>query len=147
MTSVVLYFITSHYSSQGIILKLNTIRKPNKFNLTILWDSSADDNLSIFFLIFQKHRLAFHSNVSKGDLETICMKYQSIFSGKNKKTILNCHQLKFLPSMLSIYVFSIPMHHWAVPCKKAVFWNGTVMAQTSLCISTVRSLSILSLQF
>ena len=30
------------------------------------------------------------------------MKCQSLFSGKNEKTILNCHMLKFLSSMLSI---------------------------------------------
>ena len=34
--------------------------------------------------------------------ETICTKYESLFSGKNKKNILNCPLLEFLPSMLSV---------------------------------------------
>ena len=32
------------------------------------------------------------------------MKCQSLFSGKNKKTISKCHLLNFLPSMLSIKI-------------------------------------------
>ena len=34
--------------------------------------------------------------------ETICMKCQSLFSGKNRKNISKCHQLKILPSMQSV---------------------------------------------
>ena len=30
--------------------------------------------------------------------ETVCMKFQVLFSGKNKKTILVCHLLKFYPA-------------------------------------------------
>ena len=37
--------------------------------------------------------------------ETICMKCQNPFSGKNKKNISNCCLLKFLPSKLSINQF------------------------------------------
>ena len=40
--------------------------------------------------------------------ETFCMKYQILFSRKNKKNILKCHLLKFLPSMLmGIYMYTI----------------------------------------
>ena len=33
-------------------------------------------------------------------LETVCMKCQSLFSGKNRKNISNCHLLKILPRVL-----------------------------------------------
>ena len=32
--------------------------------------------------------------------ETICMKCQMLFSGKNKKNISKCHLLKILPRVL-----------------------------------------------
>ena len=51
----------------------------------------------LFFLIFpRKQVLKFHP------METICMKCQSLFSGKNKKNILKCHLVNFLPKVLSI---------------------------------------------
>ena len=34
--------------------------------------------------------------------ETICMKYQILFSGKNKKNISKCRLLKILPRVLSV---------------------------------------------
>ena len=46
---------------------------------TILWANSAD------------HKL-----------ETVCMKCQNLFSGKNKKNILRCHLLEILPRVLCV---------------------------------------------
>ena len=35
------------------------------------------------------------------------MKCQSLFSGKNKKNVTNCHLLNFLPSMQSVYCYAV----------------------------------------
>ena len=35
-------------------------------------------------------------------METVCMKCQNLFSGKNKKNISICYLLKILPRVLSI---------------------------------------------
>ena len=53
--------------------------------LAVLRANSADDKLNDFFFF-----------------SYFCMKYQTLFSGKNKKNISKCCLLKFLPSMLSI---------------------------------------------
>ena len=45
--------------------------------------NSADDKLVIFFLFFPEN--SFDISCKLSSLETICMKYQNLFSGKNKK--------------------------------------------------------------
>ena len=37
-------------------------------------------------------------------METICIKYQILFSGKNKKNISKCHLLEVLPRVISMKV-------------------------------------------
>ena len=64
-------------------------------------------------------------------METICMNYQILFSGKNKKTISKCCPLKILPRVLSIWMFEINMimtfggcnHNMQMPkwCKFSLF--------------------------
>ena len=58
-------------------------------NLTIipLWTNSADNKLTIFvsYFFFQKIGLDFSCKLPV--LETVCLKYQSLFSGKNKTQI------------------------------------------------------------
>ena len=66
---------------------------------TTLWANSADDKL-ILFLIFSGNRFDISCKLSA--METICMKGQSLFSGKNKKNISACRLLKILPRVLSI---------------------------------------------
>ena len=58
-----------------------------------VWPNSAEHKL-IFSLFFPENKL--------WQEETICMKYQSLFSGKNKKNISKCCLLKILSSMLGI---------------------------------------------
>ena len=48
-----------------------------KLTFTTLLATSADEKLVIFFLFFPKNRLR--------PFETICMKYQKLFSGKIRK--------------------------------------------------------------
>ena len=74
---------------------------------TTLWAFSADDKLMIFFLFFPENWIwHFMQIVSLGDnlspWETVCMKCQILFSGKNKKNILKCRLLQILPRVLSI---------------------------------------------
>ena len=61
-----------------------------------------------FFFIFpRKHDLTFHANClqwRQSPMETICMKHQILFSGKNKKKISKYRLLKFLPSVISINI-------------------------------------------
>ena len=58
------------------------------------------------FFFPRKQNSIFHANclyLSKLSLfETICMKCQNLFSGKNKKNISKCHLLKSLPRLLCI---------------------------------------------
>ena len=66
--------------------------------------------LTIFFLIFSQ--------------ETICIKCQSLFSGKIKKNMLECCLLKFLPSMQSVeeltdLIFRVLV--WSCPCRAGQF--------------------------
>ena len=48
---------------------------------TSLWANSADDKLFIFFLFFPENRVDISCKLSS--LETICMKYQILFSAEN----------------------------------------------------------------
>ena len=50
-------------------------------------------------------------------VETICMKWQNIFSGKNKKNISVCCLLKKLPRVLSINVTSVSLQDRST-CQK-----------------------------
>ena len=61
---------------------------------------SADDKLVIFFLFFPK--TGFDISCKLSPMETICMKCQNLFSGKNKKNISKCRLLKILPRVLSV---------------------------------------------
>ena len=72
-------------------LPLETVSKVVNLSFSALWACSADDKL-IIFLIIQR----------KKTKETICVKDQSLFSGKSKKNVCKCFLLNFLPSMLSI---------------------------------------------
>ena len=60
---------------------------------------SADAKLMILFLFSQK--TGFDISCKLSPLETICMKCQILFSGKNKNNMLSAD---FLPRMLSIKV-------------------------------------------
>ena len=68
--------------------------------ITTLRANSADDKLTIILLVFPE--IGFDISCKLSSKETICMKYQSLFSGKNKKNISKCLLLKFLPSMQSV---------------------------------------------
>ena len=63
--------------------------------LSTLGKISADDILKYFSIFFQKTRFDISCKLSP--METICMKCQITFSGKNKKSISECRLLKFLP--------------------------------------------------
>ena len=56
---------------------------------------SANDKLVIFLLIFSQ-KIGFDISCKLSALETICMKCQILFSGKNKKNIPKCCLLKIL---------------------------------------------------
>ena len=58
------------------------------------------DKLVIFSYFSQK--TGFDISCKLSPLETICMKCQNLFFGKNKKNISVCHLLKILPRVLSI---------------------------------------------
>ena len=63
-------------------------------------------NDQIFFFIFFK-KTGSDTSCKLSPKETISMKCQILFSGKNKKNISKCHLLKILPGMLSVkeYIF------------------------------------------
>ena len=82
---------------------------------TTHWANLADDKLMIFSS-FLSQKVGFDISCKLSPLKTVCMKYQSLYSGKNKKgnkfqslffwgkncQISNCHLLKFLHSIHSV---------------------------------------------
>ena len=80
---------------------------PTASNLTIItyWANLADENWW-YFSEKKKKKIGFDLSCKLSPQETICTKGQSLFSGKNKKNILKCCMLKFLPCLLSVkFVF------------------------------------------
>ena len=71
--------------------------------ITTLWANSADDKLMIFFSLFLQ-KTGFDTACKLSPLETICMKCQILFPGKNGKNISIGHLLKILPRVLSIKI-------------------------------------------
>ena len=69
----------------------------NSLILSTLSANSADDKLMIFFSFSLENRIRYFMQK-----ETICMKRQILFSGKNKKNISIYCLLKILPSMLNV---------------------------------------------
>ena len=59
-------------------------------------------NWRYFFFIFFTQETGFDIPCKLFPLETICLKCQMLFSGKNKKSISKCHLLKILLSVLRI---------------------------------------------
>ena len=68
---------------------------------------SRRQNDGSFLIFFLENRIWHFMQIVS--LETICMKYQIIFSRKNKKNTSKCHLLKFLPSMQSEIVGRSPV--------------------------------------
>ena len=61
-------------------------------------------------------------------LETICMKCQILFPGKNKKNILKCHLMKILPRVLSVNLCSL----WKNSAeKRLIFLSHLLLTQHS----------------
>ena len=59
-----------------------------------------------WFFFFFSQKTGFDISCKLSPIETICMKCQILFSGKNKKKYISiCHLLKFLPRVLSVNVF------------------------------------------
>ena len=54
--------------------------------------------------IYRKGKLYLYNFNNLTPLETVCMIFQSLISGKNKKTISKCRLLNFLPNMQSILI-------------------------------------------
>ena len=69
-----------------------------KLPFTTLLAISAGNKLVIFFLFFPENGIWYFMQIG----DTIYMKYQILFSGKNNKNISECCLLKFLPRMLDV---------------------------------------------
>ena len=61
--------------------------------LSILGKYLSRRHFEIFFMHSKKIRFGISCKLSP--LETVCMKYQSLFSGKNKKNIVNLSSAEF----------------------------------------------------
>ena len=96
------------------------------FNLTLTspWANSADNKLVIFFLFFPyfSQLTGFDISCKLSPLETICMKYQIQFSGKNKEKISKCCLLKILPRELSVKHRS----HFSYPTNSPYTLQGKI---------------------
>ena len=74
-------------------------KKKKNHNISLLfWAISADNKLIFSYFSL---KIGFDTLCILSPKETICMKFQIVISGENKKKISNCI-LKFLPSMLSV---------------------------------------------
>ena len=85
---------------------------------TTLWINSADDKLA-FFIFFQKISFDISCKVS---LETICIKYQSLFSGKIKIKQPNCCLLKVhlaCRTLTALHAYMLMTIFWSV----RLFWD------------------------
>ena len=80
-----------------VALKILAIVIVNIF--TTLFVNIAVINLIIFFLFFLENRVWNFMQIAS--LETICLKYETLFSGISNKNVPNEYLVKFLPSMLS----------------------------------------------
>ena len=70
---------------------------------------------NIFSYFFPENRLGMSCNLSPYK-ETICMKCQSLFSGKNKRNTWKWRLLKLLPSMLSVTTVMFEGEQWIIFC-------------------------------
>ena len=90
-------------------------------NFTILWVNSADGKLVIFssfffiffyflvyFFYFQETEFDYSCKLSP--METLCMKFQILFTWKNKKNVSICRLLKILSRVLSVNALSGAMY-------------------------------------
>ena len=75
----------------------------------------------IFFFFFQK--TGFDILCKLSSLETICSKFQNLFSGKNKKNISICHLPKILPRVLSINNLEVNVTDLVVVPVYNVVWK------------------------
>ena len=75
----------------------------SRLTFTSLKANSADDELMIqcIFSYFSQ-KSGFEISCSLSLMETVCMKCQILFSGKNKENISKCYLLKILPRRPSI---------------------------------------------
>ena len=72
---------------------------------TILSANSADEELIMFFSYFFK-KIGFEISCKLTPKESICMKCQSLFSGKYKKNISKSCLQKFLGSILRVKILA-----------------------------------------
>ena len=70
---------------------------------------------NIFSYFFPENWLGMSCNLSPYK-ETICMKCQSLFSGKNKRNAWKWRLLKLLPSMLSVTTVMFEGEQWIIFC-------------------------------
>ena len=76
-----------------------------QLTFTTVWSNLDDDKFVVFVIFFPENRIWHFMQIVF--METICMKCQNMFSGKNnKKNISKCRLLKFLPRVLSAYFSS-----------------------------------------
>ena len=69
----------------------------------MLGNNLSSQHFGIYFHIFpRKQALTFHANCLQ---ETICMKCQNLFSGKNKKIIINLLSVEFAQRVVKVIFF------------------------------------------
>ena len=70
------------------------------FNTALWVKFSADDIWNIFSYFYQK--TCFDISCKLSPMETICMKWQILFSGKNKKKIIKVSSAEFAHTVLKV---------------------------------------------
>ena len=70
------------------------------------WENISADNLKYFlvFFFFFFRKICLDISCRLSPLETMCMKFQSLFSGKNMKYIVHLSSAEFAQSMLSVKI-------------------------------------------
>ena len=105
---------------------------------TALWANSADDKM-IHFLI-SSHRIGLNISCKLSPQEIICMKYQSLVSGKDKNHISKCrlliiitqHAKSFCPFSCSIF-----SHLY-----KVIKYSMTILSISKMLCSSQRFLTL-----
>ena len=74
----------------------------NPLNLYHTRGKTSRQQINNIFFLYSSQKIGFGISCKLSPKETIWMKCQRLFPGKNNKNISNCHLLKFLPSMLNV---------------------------------------------
>ena len=128
-------------------------------SMIISWDSEwltlphpgwIQQKTNLWYFSYFSQKTGFDISCKLSPVETICMKCQNLFSGKNKKNISICFLLKILPRVLSV-AWNLPYIHpkhwdrqaWAISVDPDQMPNEFVELEFNCPVKTITVMSVL----